>query len=206
MISILLLFLFIRWDDILFAEKNQTHKHYFHAFYFACVWSWETWLLATAHDCVDLFKVQILWYVHCLLESWVQDRQRSDFAMMMAHHVLAVVLIVGAFWTNNHQIGLVVLVEQDFADIIINICKIIHKSVSSATVHSVCIVILAISWFMTRIVLLGMIIVWSASFTTYKNWGLLALLCVLWYMQMVWGLRISRLAWTHFQYGVIQDE
>ena len=222
MVSLLLLFLFVRWDDILFAEKNQTHKYYFHALYFSCVWVWELLLLVAApwfssldsvwEPCTDseytaeLFRVQIVWYAHCLLESCVQDRGRSDFAMMMAHHAVTIVLIAGAWQTNHHRVGLLVCVEQDFTDIVINISKLLHKSVSSVIVHTLCIVTLAVSWFATRVFLLGAILVWSAGVVTYASWPLLGLLGGLWYMQLAWGMSIVRLASTYFRRGVVHDE
>lgn len=222
MLPFLLLFLFVRWDDILFAEKNTTHKNYFHAFYFICVWIWELFLLSTApwfssldsiwepSDDTDytseLFQVQIVWYTHCLLESYVQDRSRKDFVMMMVHHAMSIVLIAGAWWTHNHRIGLLVCVEQDFTDIIINISKILHKSVASKRVHTMCVVILSVSWFVTRIFLLGAIIVWSILYVNYSSSWLLAMLCVLWYMQVVWGVSMWRLTKTYFKQGIVKDE
>ena len=51
-------------------------------------------------------------YIHGFIESMIHDRKRKDFAMMIIHHVLAVALIVGAYWGNAHRIGITVIVSQ----------------------------------------------------------------------------------------------
>jgi hypothetical protein len=58
------------------------------------------------------FIAQISWYVHGLVESLMVDRLRSDFVMMLLHHVLAIALLCGSFWGNAHRVGVTVCVCQ----------------------------------------------------------------------------------------------
>ena len=58
------------------------------------------------------FIAQISWYIQGFVESLMVDRLRSDFALMLVHHCLAIALLCGAFWGNAHRIGVTVCVFQ----------------------------------------------------------------------------------------------
>ena len=58
------------------------------------------------------FIAQISWYAHGLVESLMVDRSRSDFYMMLVHHVLAMALLSGSFWGNAHRVAITICVSQ----------------------------------------------------------------------------------------------
>ena len=58
------------------------------------------------------FIAQISWYAHGVVESLMVDRSRSDFYLMLLHHVLAIALLAGSFWGNAHRVGVTVCVVQ----------------------------------------------------------------------------------------------
>ncbi len=58
------------------------------------------------------YIAQISWYAHGVVESLMVDRSRSDFYLMLLHHVLAIALLTGSFWGNAHRVGVTVCVNQ----------------------------------------------------------------------------------------------
>ena len=58
------------------------------------------------------YSLQVAWYVHGFFESLIVDKFRSDFIIMLVHHVLSSVLLLGAYWGNAHRVAILVCVEQ----------------------------------------------------------------------------------------------
>lgn len=110
-----------------------------------------------------LFLVEAGFYLHGFVESIVHDSKRSDFLMIIVHHVLAVALIYGCVWGNAHRLGIVVIVLQDVGDIVMYAGKILHQSVAltfayTALLHTVMLCVITVTWFITRVVFLGLLV------------------------------------------------
>lgn len=196
-------------------------KYCYHLVFYLYVWTWAVRLLATApwfvswdsiwkpnvdsDYTVDLFATQIVWYIHCFVESLLLDRKRSDYFMMLLHHVMTVVLILGAHNTRAHRVGLLVLVNQDFTDIVINMSKIAQKLVTSKTVQTAILILLTISWFCTRVLALSMIVFRSYLNATRQQFFLVLMLGVLLSMQIIWSVGLVRITTTFLRQGVVVD-
>jgi hypothetical protein len=201
--------------SVLLGEKDvRVARHAWHALYYGVVGVWGLRILPdfeamwtnpnSDRDSVAGFMfVQVLWYVHCFFESLVLDASRHDFAMMMVHHVLALALIVGSYNAHWHQVGVVVCVVHDVADIVINVAKLVHKAAPARKqLHGVLLVVLGAVWGATRVGMLAWI-VWRAAWAE-RGWFALAL-GGLFAMQVVWGLGLARIILTWMRGRGVRD-
>eukprot|EP00668_Euglena_longa_P040502 GGOE01053325.1.p2 GENE.GGOE01053325.1~~GGOE01053325.1.p2 ORF type:complete len:341 (-),score=90.89 GGOE01053325.1:488-1510(-) len=115
-----------------------------------------------------LFLMEAGFYIHGFVEGVMHDARRSDFVMIMVHHVVATALIFGCVWGNAHRVGISVIVEQDIADIVIYLGKGLHQCarltwVQSRAFHTFFLFVVAVTWFSTRVIALGMLVhaAWS---------------------------------------------
>ena len=217
------LFVLLRWCDILFfVKESKTHKYVCHTIYYVSIYVWEITLLLEApwftnwssvfqltdegdsSDLVLLLVIQTFWYIHSLFESLLLDQQRSDYAMMVVHHLLTILLIQGAYNINAHRLALLILVEQDTADVLINICKLLHKADVNRPTQTALMIILNTAWWITRVLGLGMII-WYCFQYTFGHYALKSSLILLLVMQVMWGIGLFRITRQYFHEGVVKD-
>lgn len=217
------LFVLLRWCDILFfVRESKTHKYVCHTIYYLSIYLWEITLLleapwltswrsvfqltdeADSSDLVLLLAVQTFWYIHSLFESLVLDQQRSDYTMMVFHHVLTILLIQGAYNIGAYRLALLILIEQDTADVLINICKLLHKADINRSIQTALMILLNTVWWATRVVGLGCI-VWYCFQYTYGYYSLKLSLTLLLVMQVMWGIGLFRITRQYFTNGVVKD-
>jgi len=79
-----------------------------------------------------------------LVEQW-----RSDFWVMMIHHVITTILIFSSWQVNNIRVGVAILVEQDLADIFLPLAKC-FKYLGLPTIGDIWFAIFAVIWYPTR--------------------------------------------------------
>jgi len=94
---------------------------------------------------------QVAWYVHGFFESLIVDKGRSDFLVMLIHHVLSSMLLLGAFWVGAHRVAILVCVEQDLSDILMYISKMVQKSTAvkwtqNKALHTFLLMQLTVAW------------------------------------------------------------
>jgi hypothetical protein len=94
---------------------------------------------------------QVAWYVHGFFESLIVDKGRSDFLVMLIHHVLSSMLLLGAFWVGAHRVAILVCVEQDLSDILMYISKMVQKSTAvkwtqNKSLHTFLLMQLTVAW------------------------------------------------------------
>mmetsp|Transcript_36755 Transcript_36755/g.73655 ORF Transcript_36755/g.73655 Transcript_36755/m.73655 type:complete len:311 (-) Transcript_36755:90-1022(-) len=170
------------------------------------------------------FFAQISWYCQTFIESAMVDKARGDFWMMMIHHVLAVLLLTGAYWGNAHRVAVTVVFEQDLSDILMYFSKMLVKAenrfpaLKSDALHGALLVMLIVAWWSTRCILLGFI-VWS-GYTTVWPTGLIVpgsgdmdglstflilQLSVFFVLQVIWGCALIQVAVRKLTSGELHD-
>lgn len=214
----------LRWLQLL-AHKhaNKNHKYMFHAIYYLFIFVWESDILLRApwftrldnvwvksdDDplIVGLLVAQMIWYTHCFFESFVMDRKRHDFLLMLAHHVLTVALVAGAHQLHFDRLALVVFVEQDITDILVNVSKLAHRFVPNKTLHTFLVVTLTVMWWLTRVCALGFITLQTTIRVVHsiEELLLLSLLAILFGMQIVWGVGLVRICRNYLVTGKLRD-
>jgi hypothetical protein len=136
-----------------------------------------------------LFYTQILWYAYSFGETLALGRRRKDFYMMLLHHLVTPLLIAGAYLTHTHRIAMIVLFNQDPGDILLNLAKAVHRLLPAYKgLHTWLLTLLALTWFMSRILTLAVIVflaLWHA--TSPLQLVLAGVLAGIWVMQLVWG-------------------
>lgn len=151
-----------------------------------------------------LFVAEMGFYFHCMVVSMIEPR-RSDFAVIVAHHVLALLLLGGSFCSKMVHVGTSVLVTLDIADVFFYLAKIIHYTTDKVAYHAVALGIMAVAFFCSRVLLMGLIVysVWFRvhdveliSPEVYRDYYhpfhtvLQGMLTLIWAMQLFWFLAI----------------
>ena len=116
------------WENIL-AEKPQKMELEFKAFY----------------------MLQLGYHLQSIGWHFVEER-RPDFATMMVHHVVTVMLIVGSYVSHFSRIGMLVLLVHDSSDIFVCITKCFHMCGWKKPAH-VCFGLMVLAWAYTRLYL-----------------------------------------------------
>merc|ERR1719494_1104003 len=78
-----------------------------------------------------IFAIEFSWYLHGMVETCIFDYRRGDFHMMLAHHILAAVIIYFNVIFMVHRFGMYVLAVLDIADIVLYLAKVFHLSTSN---------------------------------------------------------------------------
>jgi len=124
-------------------------------------------------------------------------------------------MLSGAYWGNYHRIAASVCAEQDISDIFVYFGKNIQKSQKrfpfvKKMLRGI-LVVVTIVWFMTRVVLLGIIVIGGWLYipkeSLYKTLtlGLLCQLTVLLIMQTIWWLGLLKMCYEQFTTGTFHD-
>jgi hypothetical protein len=101
-------------------------------------------------------------YSFQLVDLIIEGREkRPDFDEMFAHHICAVALTGGMLMTNNRGVGIVTAYIHIWADIPVQISRILSTTYYAKTT-AVSLVVLISVWIWTRVFILGKItwIVW----------------------------------------------
>lgn len=84
---------------------------------------------------------------------------RSDFKVMVAHHIATIFLIGASYLLNFWRVGVVVLLLHDIVDVFLYWAKTAHYSVAPKKIVDVLFLLFAVSFFIARLVLYPMYIV-----------------------------------------------
>lgn len=118
-------------------------------------WPWkpeQLWLNYPRTTMDALTKAVYLWeasnYIHQLFVINLEER-RSDFAQMLTHHFVTLLLIGGSYACCFHPVGIVVLLLMDPADVCLSSAKLL-KYMGCQTLCDIMFAIFMIVWFITR--------------------------------------------------------
>lgn len=86
---------------------------------------WEDWEIGMPIpiEIKYLYFVECGFYIHSVYATLFMDEKRKDFAVMLIHHFLTLVLIIVSYGTRYHKIGVMVLFVHDATDIILEFTK-----------------------------------------------------------------------------------
>lgn len=166
-----------------------------------------------------IFAIEFAWYLHGIFETVIFDRKRGDFLMMLAHHILAAVIIYLNVIFMVHRFGMYVLAILDIADIVLYCAKMFHLATSNArgkalsarygTGQSIALVSLGTVWTVSRMILFTLLIaeVWKLpqlemDTSFYIMRIIITGLCI---MQWVWGILLYRMVYSQLINGEFDD-
>lgn len=86
---------------------------------------WEDWEIGMViPDKIKwLYFFECGFYVHSVYATLFMDEKRKDFAVMLLHHFITLILIVVSYGTRYHKIGIMVLFVHDATDILLEFTK-----------------------------------------------------------------------------------
>ncbi|XP_006822803.1 ceramide synthase 1-like [Saccoglossus kowalevskii] len=79
-------------------------------------------------DIYIIYVYQCGFYVHSIYASIYVDVIRSDFYLVMAHHILTIMLLAFSYIVRYHKIGVLVLFCHDLCDVLLETGKIITRT------------------------------------------------------------------------------
>ncbi|CAH8854320.1 unnamed protein product [Trichobilharzia szidati] len=108
------------------------------------------------------YMIQLGYYTASLI--WVfYEVKRSDFKVLLGHHIATVSLLAFSYITNHHRIGALILLLHDIADCWMEaakLCKYVKKHAASEVLFTIFVFV----WIVTRLTYFPLWVIW----TTYK--------------------------------------
>ncbi len=110
---------------------------------------------------------------YSLLELVVSAPSRPDTAEMALHHIVTVSLMLFSYYQNHIPSGITLLVAHNVGDIMINLAKFARdlKLIRSAFIEVSIFVLVFLSWFVPRVVLISYCVVPAAIRYLYLGGG-----------------------------------
>ncbi|CAH8577588.1 unnamed protein product [Schistosoma guineensis] len=145
------------------------------------------------------YMVQLGYYTASLL--WIfYEVKRSDFKVLLGHHISTVLLLTFSYITNHHRVGAVVLILHDIADCWMEaakICKYINKQLATEVLFYIFVPV----WIVTRLTYFPLWVIWA----TFKfgifvngpypaNFIMVGFLLVLQILHIYWFCLIVKIA------------
>lgn len=117
-----------------------------------------------------LYMCQCGFYVYSIAALLTWETRRKDFAVMMSHHVITVILIGFSYITRSFQIGAIILALHDASDVFLEAAKLFKYSEKELEA-SICFGFFAISWVLLRLIFFPFWIIKASSYDviTYVN-------------------------------------
>lgn len=195
-------------------------KAAWHLALYTLLWIWgislyskQSWAYVTANfwkgwphseteqlELAPFYFAETAFYVQAFIVSVTTERYRTDFAVIVLHHVVTLLLLVGSWVCGFHRIGLTVCVVQDIGDVFLYFCKFFHYTCDNRVLHAIGFSVMAVVFFATRVVILA-VIVWScfAEPEQYMQVSLAAevlrwSMAILLVMQCFWFVMILKVA------------
>nr|GMC87616.1 LAG1 longevity assurance homolog 2-like [Ipomoea batatas] len=109
-----------------------------------------------------IYMCQCGFYVYSIVALLVWETRRKDFAVMMSHHIVTVILISYSYITRFFRIGSVILALHDASDILLEAAKL-NKYSKKEFGASLCFGLFAISWLVLRLVFFPFWVIKSSS-------------------------------------------
>ncbi|CAH8584866.1 unnamed protein product [Schistosoma bovis] len=145
------------------------------------------------------YMVQLGYYTASLL--WIfYEVKRSDFKVLLGHHISTVILLTFSYITNHHRVGAVVLILHDIADCWMEaakICKYVNKHLAAEVLFYIFVPV----WIVTRLTYFPLWVIWA----TFKfgifvngpypaNFIMVGFLLVLQILHIYWFCLIMKIA------------
>ncbi|CAF2128131.1 unnamed protein product [Brassica napus] len=97
------------------------------------------------------YMCQCGFYVYGVAALLAWETRRKDFAVMMSHHVITILLIGYSYLTSFFRIGAIILALHDASDVFMETAKIFKYSEKEFGA-SVCFALFAVSWLLLRLI------------------------------------------------------
>ncbi|XP_009609380.1 ceramide synthase LOH2 [Nicotiana tomentosiformis] len=110
-----------------------------------------------------IYMCQCGFYVYSIAALLVWETRRKDFAVMMSHHIVTVILISYSYISSFFRIGIVILALHDASDVFLEAAKVFKYSEKELGA-SILFGFFAVSWFVLRLVFFPFWVIRSSSY------------------------------------------
>ncbi|XP_010525689.1 PREDICTED: LAG1 longevity assurance homolog 2-like [Tarenaya hassleriana] len=97
------------------------------------------------------YMCQCGFYLYSVAALLTWETRRKDFAVMMSHHIITILLIGYSFLTRFFRVGSIILALHDASDVFMESAKIFKYSENELGA-SVCFGLFALSWLLLRLI------------------------------------------------------
>uniref|UniRef100_A0A7S4IM55 TLC domain-containing protein n=1 Tax=Vannella robusta TaxID=1487602 RepID=A0A7S4IM55_9EUKA len=190
-------------------------------------WFYEMWrcwedpypFIPMSNSIYWLFIIQMAWYFHCLIFHVLFDGRKSDFFVMLTHHIVAIALIYSAFNAGMMRVGVLTLFCMDVCDVFLHITKILRfvdnvKPCMDIPMTASYIGVV-ISWVVFRLILFPWKVIYNVTVLGlhYAGWANVdywifgsIFLIVLYGLQLFWFFLIVQSGYKFVRYGEMDDD
>ncbi|KAK8568167.1 hypothetical protein V6N13_106100 [Hibiscus sabdariffa] len=109
------------------------------------------------------YMCQCGFYIYSIAALLTWETRRKDFAVMMSHHVITVMLIGYSYITSFFRIGSIILALHDASDVFLEAAKVFKYSERELGA-SVCFGLFAISWLLLRLIFFPFWVIKTSSY------------------------------------------
>lgn len=109
------------------------------------------------------YMCQCGFYIYSIAALLTWETRRKDFAVMMSHHVITVILIGYSFLTRFFRVGSIILALHDASDVLMEAAKVFKYSEKEFRA-SLCFALFAISWLVLRLIFFPFWIIKASSY------------------------------------------
>lgn len=109
------------------------------------------------------YMCQCGFYIYSIAALLTWETRRKDFAVMMSHHVITVILIGYSYITSFFRIGSIILALHDASDVFLEAAKVFKYSERELGA-SVCFGLFAISWLLLRLIFFPFWVIKTSSY------------------------------------------
>ncbi|KAI3441387.1 uncharacterized protein J3R85_002674 [Psidium guajava] len=154
------------------------------------------------------YMCQCGFYIYSIAALLTWETRRKDFAVMMSHHAITIILIGYSFLTRFFRIGSIILALHDASDVLMEAAKVFKYSEKEFRA-SLCFALFAISWLVLRLIFFPF---WVIKATSYHVREVVPLSefygCSLYYIfnTMLLTLLVFHIYWWVLIYSMIMKQ
>lgn len=127
---------------------------------------WPRW--PTPENIKLYYMIQLGHHVHSIVELFTGLEKRADVPEMLLHHVATVAAMLFSYFGNQIPSGVTVLVAHNIGDIFLNLGKFTRDlKLLPSILEAVLYVILLITWFVPRVVMITSCFLYSGYYVRY---------------------------------------
>ncbi|XP_027105940.1 ceramide synthase LOH2-like isoform X2 [Coffea arabica] len=115
-----------------------------------------------------IYMCQCGFYIYSISALLTWETRRKDFAVMMSHHVVTVILISYSYITRFFRIGSIILALHDASDVFMEAAKVFKYSEKEFGA-SVCFGLFALSWLVLRLIYFPFWVIRSSRFASQTD-------------------------------------
>ncbi|KAG9155615.1 hypothetical protein Leryth_017038 [Lithospermum erythrorhizon] len=151
----------LKFDEATKSKINKCSESMWKLIYYATAES--TVIIYAMSSIKIIYMCQCGFYTYSIAALLTWETRRKDFAVMMAHHVVTVILISYSYMTSFFRSGCIILALHDASDVFLEGAKVFKYSEKEFGA-SIFFGLFAISWLILRLIFFPFWVIRSTSY------------------------------------------